>query len=428
MKRTYLFPWVAALILTVILFWDPVLDLLPVDQSGWRSTEQGTYYLDSDGDPVSGWYTVEETEYYFHPETFLPFTGWADRSGSRCYVVEGLPCSGWTDTPEGRFYLNGDGSIRTGWLETDGQRIYLAADGFPATGWVETGEGRFYLDESGTPCTGLVKTDQGTYCFDDDGSLHLGWFEADGKRYFANEDGFLYTGWLEYGGGRYYLQPDGSAAVGRQVIEEEVCFFSSTGMQFLLVNPWHELPKDFSVDLVFVESAGANPVCKADLEQMLADCRAAGLSPRILSGYRSIRDQEYNFNVAVGRRVAMGYAYTTAYDYVRKNIAIPGTSEHHLGLAFDIVDSRYPYLEEPQEKTETQQWLMAHSWEYGFILRYPNGTTEITGIVYEPWHYRYVGKEMAAEIHELGITLEEYVDMLTADGTTCGGTVTSKEK
>ena len=75
----------------------------------------------------------------------------------------------------------------------------------------------------------------------------------------------------------------------------------------------------------------------------------------------------------------------------------------------------------------TQQWLREHSWEYGFILRYPQGTTEITGIVYEPWHYRYVGQEMAAEIHELGITLEEYVDRLTNDGTTCGGTVITEE-
>lgn len=428
MKRIYQIPAVAILILVAILFWDPIIDFLPIDQSGWRANGYGNCYLDEDGDPVAGWHTVDGTEYYFHPDTRVLHTGWADRSDVRCYVVDGLACSGWTDTPEGRFYLQEDGTLRTGWMEDNGRRIYLNEQGFPATGWVETAEGRFYLDEDGAPCTGIVETDQGTYCFNDDGSLQLGWFEADNKRYFAGEDGSLHTGWLEYEGNRYYLDEDGAAAVGKRIIDHEAYFFSSTGIQFILVNPWHELPKDFSVDLEFVESAGVNPVCRADLEQMLADCRAAGLSPRILSGYRSIRDQEYNFNVAVGRRVAMGYAYKTAYDYVRKNIAVPGTSEHHLGLAFDIVDSRHPYLEESQEKTETQKWLMENSWKYGFILRYPEGTTEITGIVYEPWHYRYLGREMAAEIHKLGITLEEYVDMLTADGTTCGGTVTPEEK
>lgn len=428
MKRIHQIPAAAILILVAILFWDPIIDFLPIDQSGWSTNEYGSCYLDEDGDPVTGWQTVDGTEYYFHPETQTLHTGWADRSDIRCYVLDGLPCSGWTDTPEGRFYLQSDGALRTGWMEANGRRIYLNEQGSPATGWTETAEGCFYLDSNGAPCTGIVETDQGTYCFDAEGNPHSGWYEQEGKRYFAREDGSLHTGWLEYEGNRYYLQSDGTAAVGKRIIDDVPRFFSSTGKSFILVNPWHEVPEDFTVELEFVEGAGTNPVCKADLEQMLADCRAAGLSPRILSGYRSFRDQEYNFNVAVGRRVARGYAYKTAYDYVRQNIAVPGTSEHHLGLAFDIVDTRYPYLEQSQENTETQKWLMENCWKYGFIMRYPEGTTEITGIVYEPWHYRYLGREMAAEIHKLGITLEEYVDMLTADGTTCGGTVTPEEK
>ena len=90
---------------------------------------------------------------------------------------------------------------------------------------------------------------------------------------------------------------------------------------------------------------------------------------------------------------------------------MPGTSEHQLGLALDIIDTGYTNLDEGQEDTATQQWLMAHCWDYGFILRYPNGTTDITGIIYEPWHYRYVGRTAAAQIHELGVTFEEYIDM-----------------
>ena len=90
-------------------------------------------------------------------------------------------------------------------------------------------------------------------------------------------------------------------------------------------------------------------------------------------------------------------------------MAVPGTSEHESGLAADLIDESYPYLDELQEQTPTQKWLMANSWRYGFILRYPNGTTEQPGIIYEPWHYRYVGKEYAREIFRMGVTLEEYL-------------------
>ena len=92
-------------------------------------------------------------------------------------------------------------------------------------------------------------------------------------------------------------------------------------------------------------------------------------------------------------------------------VALPGTSEHQLGLAVDLMDESYPYLNEAQEWTETQRWLMDNCWRYGFILRYPNGTSDITGIIYEPWHYRYVGEEYAKIIHEMDLTLEEYLQL-----------------
>ena len=75
-----------------------------------------------------------------------------------------------------------------------------------------------------------------------------------------------------------------------------------------------------------------------------------------------------------------------------------------------ILNRMYPYLDEAQENMPTQKWLMEHCWDYGFILRYPNGSSEITGIIYEPWHYRYVGVEIAQEIRDLGLTFEEYLE------------------
>ena len=94
-------------------------------------------------------------------------------------------------------------------------------------------------------------------------------------------------------------------------------------------------------------------------------------------------------------------------------VAVPGTSEHELDLAFDLVDDSYRNLDDAQEETPVQKWLMENSWEYGFILRYPNSKSDVTGIIYEPWHYRYVGKHIAKEIYNSGLCLEEYLDSLT---------------
>jgi len=90
-------------------------------------------------------------------------------------------------------------------------------------------------------------------------------------------------------------------------------------------------------------------------------------------------------------------------------VAVPGTSEHQLGLAVDLVDLDNQNLNESQEKTAVQKWLLENSWKYGFILRYPNDKRKLTGIIYEPWHYRYVGKDAAREIYETGVCLEEYL-------------------
>lgn len=108
--------------------------------------------------------------------------------------------------------------------------------------------------------------------------------------------------------------------------------------------------------------------------------------------------------------LAQGYSQERAEAAAGELVAVPGTSEHQLGLALDIVDVANQVLDERQENTEVQKWLMKNSWKYGFILRYPTDKSDITGISYEPWHYRYVGKEAAKEIYEAGICLEEYLN------------------
>ncbi len=107
--------------------------------------------------------------------------------------------------------------------------------------------------------------------------------------------------------------------------------------------------------------------------------------------------------------MGQNYSQEEAKKKAAQWIAIPGTSEHQTGLALDIVSSSYQLLNKEQENTPEQKWLIENSYKYGFILRYPSDKTNITGIEYEPWHYRYVGKETAKEITERGICLEEYL-------------------
>lgn len=184
--------------------------------------------------------------------------------------------------------------------------------------------------------------------------------------------------------------------------------------QLILVNAQHALPDDFSVELADVGSGhSVDARIASALQVMLDDCRAAGLEPLICSSYRTQQIQQSLFDDKVQRLIAEGYAPDAAQAKAGTVVAVPGTSEHQTGLAVDLVDAGNQNLDETQEQTPVQQWLLAHSWEYGFVLRYPNDKSSVTGIIYEPWHYRYVGKDAARDMHEGGLCLEEY---LQADG------------
>lgn len=179
----------------------------------------------------------------------------------------------------------------------------------------------------------------------------------------------------------------------------------------VLVNPWHTLPETYSIRTVeLIDGQSIDERCYPELQEMMDDCRAAGLSPYICSSYRTWEKQSRLFEDNVVSLMAQGYSEEDARSETAKNVAIPGTSEHQLGLAVDIVDKNYQVLDEAQEGTAVQQWLMENSYKYGWILRYPADKSDITGIVYEPWHYRYVGKEAAEEIYREGICLEEYLE------------------
>ena len=190
---------------------------------------------------------------------------------------------------------------------------------------------------------------------------------------------------------------------------------TETPWYLTLVNPWYPLPEDYEFELTTVTGKyKIDSRCADALGQFLADCKAAGHTPYICSAYRTWDDQVYLFDKKVNSFISKGYSEEEAKILAAKETAVPGTSEHQLGLAVDILCQSRPWLDEGQAKTATQQWLMANCHKYGFILRYPKGTTDKTGIIYEPWHYRYVGVEIATEIMSRGITFEEYLGLVGA--------------
>ncbi len=397
-----------------------------VDRSGWDVTEQGTFYKDFHGDYVSGWQAIADARYYFDDENHMVIL-WQEIDGTRYYFGEnGVLVTGWTEVDGSTYCFGDDGAMRTGWV--DGR--YLTDQGTPASGWLEDGGSRYYLADDGTPISGRNLIDGKTYYFQESGTMlasdwaefsgfysyfgesgemALGWTEIDGSLYYFDEEGFMTTGWLEIGEYRYYLHEDGKAAAGPTQIDGETYYFTPKGIQVILVNPWHYLPEDYQVELVStVNGHLIGAVCVAALEQMLADCEAAGYAPHLSSSYRPHSTQVMLYERKVDYWKEQGYDEGYARHLAGTSVAVPGTSEHQLGLAVDIVDSRYTLMDRKQSETATQQWLMAHCWEYGFILRYLDGTSDITGIIYEPWHYRYVGTEVSLELQTLGITLEEY--------------------
>ena len=178
----------------------------------------------------------------------------------------------------------------------------------------------------------------------------------------------------------------------------------------LLVNPWNPITDEYinSVNLVkYATNKEIDARVLESLQQMIRDGKAYKLSAASL--YRPVSLQITLYERKVKYYKDRGYKQAEAERLAATVVARPYTSEHHTGMAVDILGSGYSSLEESFEKTPAFKWLKEHCAEYGFILRYPKEKEDITGVIYEPWHYRYVGVEAATEIMSRGLTLEEYL-------------------
>lgn len=178
----------------------------------------------------------------------------------------------------------------------------------------------------------------------------------------------------------------------------------------VLVNNSHPMPEGYVPELTeitpgySVDSRIADP-----LREMLAAAKAEGLNILVCSAYRSVEKQIQVFNSSVQERLNSGMNYWKAYEDTSLSVAIPGKSEHGMGLSVDLISNKYTELDEKQAETPEAKWLEKNCYKYGFILRYPPSKTAETGIIYEPWHYRYVGKKDAKKIMEADTTLERYL-------------------
>ena len=229
--------------------------------------------------------------------------------------------------------------------------------------------------------------------------------------------GYTDTGWyrIKYDGGQYfvfgeYLSYDKPEEENTVFAVPEGYRFQCDDDYFFVVNKEIRLPDDYSIETAFVQgSYELEAVAAQRCREMIEAAKADGIELKVLSAYRTVQYQQNLFDRNVKSRMEdYGMSYDEAVYDVSINIAPPGGSEHNAGLAVDIIEADHWDTYEEFEDTEEFAWLVDHCAEYGFILRYLKGKENITGYIYEPWHYRYVGVNHAKAVMESGLCLEEY--------------------
>ena len=201
------------------------------------------------------------------------------------------------------------------------------------------------------------------------------------------------------------------------------------GRELMLLNNYYELPADFEwnlvswstgekVDAMSLNSSAYDKVQAVDaaaykpLKDLFAAAKADGVALQLVSPYRSINLQDRLFGSLVNSGIKAGLSRENAIKKANIQRTFTGTSEHNTGLGFDISSAGNWTLTQAFDQTAQFKWLKQHAADYGFILRYAADKVDATGIMYEPWHYRYVGVENARQIQAKGMCLEEYIEYL----------------
>lgn len=180
------------------------------------------------------------------------------------------------------------------------------------------------------------------------------------------------------------------------------------GWNLILINKDNYIPEDYEVTLLKLSNGKkVDERIYPDLQRMFDDARATGLELFVAQGYRTADEQQRLLDNKQEAYENEGKSPAEAKELAEQWVAVPGTSEHQLGIAVDINADT-----EKCRAEDVYEWLSVNAHKYGFINRYPADKTDITGIIYEPWHYRYVGNKAAQEMYEKGLCLEEYIETL----------------
>lgn len=180
----------------------------------------------------------------------------------------------------------------------------------------------------------------------------------------------------------------------------------------IIVNNANPIPEGFTIELTDVgNNQSVDSRILTDLQQMISDAREAQLSLVICSSYRNLERQQNLFNESVSKMQSQGMSYQEAFYKTKVKIALPGNSEHQTGLAIDIIPDNCITQDDADDTMPGIQWLQENCSKYGFILRYPADKTEVTGIEYQPYCFRYVGKAAAEYIMDNGLALEEFIEL-----------------
>ena len=171
------------------------------------------------------------------------------------------------------------------------------------------------------------------------------------------------------------------------------------------------MPEDYEVELTELSNGQmVDSRIYPYLQEMFDAARTEDVYPVVREGYRTAEEQQEILDDKIQSYINQGYSQVKAERTAKEWVALPGTSEHQLGIAVDINADKSKCSNE-----DVYGWLAENAYKYGFVLRYPPGKQKITGTSYEPWHYRYVGEEAAKEIYERGICLEEYFKQMIED-------------
>ena len=208
----------------------------------------------------------------------------------------------------------------------------------------------------------------------------------------------------------------GTIAEGTIIYDEVEGYKNATfedDWQLILINKDNPVPDDYEFELGTIRGNIKSDVRVVEhVLEMIKAAKEDGVTLAICSPYRDYDKQTVLFNRKVKSYLKRGMSKEEAINLAAQTVAIPGTSEHQVGLAFDFISNDYTTLDAGFANTLAGRWLKNNGYRYGFILRYPRNKEEITKIEFEPWHYRYVGADAATEIMSQGITLEEYVEQI----------------